>query len=233
MLRNCDRERRIVKYFNTRHPANPADVDKMTNLMMRLDQREFDHVMKVRVELDKSPGHLLCYCSGDKPHRLKDCSKVPGGSKCRHRITKGKNKGGYKKKSSCPECCPKNFCPHNCRRDNCQKCKLKGKGQSSRFKDKCLQGSIVKVEDLHQTPMVHPGPSIDNKEDQMTVVDLESYDSDYFREDPHIVQGPSFKVQGLDIDEDIEEVEDFPLDVLQDDHDDVQHVPFLVEGSHF
>ena len=174
-----------------------------------------------------------CCCSGDKPLRLKDCSKVPGKSKCHHRITKGKNKGGYKKKSSCPECCPKNFCPHNCRRDNCKKCKLKGKGQSSRFKDKCLQGSIVKVEDLHQTPMVHPGPSIDNKEDQMTMVDLESYDSDYFREDPHIVQGPSFKVQGLDIDEDIEEVEDLPLDVLQDDHDDVQHVPFLVEGSHF
>ena len=231
------RERRMEKYFRTRR--TPTDRrPAIRKLMLRLSPEEFDHVMKVRVELDKSPGHLLCCCSGDKPHRLKDCSKVPGGSKCRHRITKGKNKGGYKKKSSCPECCPKNFCPHNCRRDNCQKCKLKGKGQSSRFKDKCLQGSIVKVEDLHQTPMVHPGPSIDNKEDQMTMVDLESYDSDYsVREDPHVVQGPSFNVQGLDddddIDEDIEEVEDFPLDVLQDDHDDVQHVPFLVEGSHF
>jgi hypothetical protein len=213
MLRNCDRERRIEKYFNTR-PHAPVDVEKMTILMMRLTQREFDHVMKIRVGLDKS--HLLCYCSGDKPHRLKDCSKVPGGSKCHHLITKGKNKGGFKKKSSCPTCCPNNFCPHQCRRDNCQKCKLKGKGQSSRFKgpdncqkcklkgkgqssrfkgpdtDKFLEGSMVKVED---------------KEDH-DIKDVEDFP---FADD----------------------VQDFPLVDLQDVHDDVAEVPFLVEGSHY
>jgi len=109
--------------------------------MLRLSPEEFDHAMKVHVELDKKPGHLLCSCSGDKPHRLKDCSKVMGPSKCLHRIKKGKNRGGFMKKSSCVECCPKNFCQHKLRRDNCHFCK-----RSSTVKVQCLP---VKVQGLH------------------------------------------------------------------------------------
>lgn len=247
----------MEEYFLS-HPAPPGDVEKMKLLMLHMGQNEFDHVMMVRVGLDKSPGHLLCYCSGDKPHRVKDCPKVPGGSKCSHLITKGKNKGGFKKKSSCPECCPKNFCYHKLRRDNCQKCKVKRKGHHG--KSLMIKVPVFKQEMI---PMVHPVPSNGVQENMMTLVNPQSSNS-YLFEDLHIVQdvpGPIFHVQGLDVedfplflqDEDIEDVEDFqfidledehiedgedfPLGVFQDDQDgvsdDVQHVPFLEEGSHF
>ena len=239
------RERRMEKYFRTRR--TPADRrPAIRKLMLRLSPEEFDHAMKVHVELDKKPGHLLCSCSGDKPHRLKDCSKVMGPSKCLHRIKKGKNRGGFMKKSSCVECCPKNFCQHKLRRDNCHFCK-----RSLRVKVQCLP---VKVQGLHpeNIQMIDPDPSDFEEEEKMTMVDPECEDLSNVQD----VQGQGFNVQGLEDVEDSPLVKEvglvlfpppppptthFPLVVqqsLQDDQDDVQHVPFpyfllLEEGSHF
>ena len=252
--RTMTREKRIGKYFCTYPSVHKRDIQE---LMLRMSQEEFDHAMKVRVQLDTTPGHLLCFCSGDKPHRFKDCSKVPGGSKCPHRITKGKNKGGFKKK--CPECCPKNFCPHKLRRDNCHTCKLKGKGlhgqRSSRFKNKSLEGSSSTPQ-LPTVDPVDPDPSEEeniNPDHFPFNVDVEdNFDHFPLDQEPSIVEpdpsicdeeeninpeSSNFDHFPFDVEdvEDFEDVEDVPLpvpDVLQDDQD-VQHVPFLEEGFDF